>query len=124
MRTCGAYNCPCSTTAPNPHSSAAFSALCLAPTNRTDLAGRADLSDHPAAQTFQTVTKNDGAGSVLLKDISAAGDRPVTGRLDQFHRSPLHSVVGLNVNRRSAYVPVSRQRFLSDKSERKRIFHF
>lgn len=63
-----------------------------------------------AALTFQTVTKNDGVGSVLLKDISAAGDRPVTGRLDQFHRSPLHSVVGLNVNRRSAYVTVSHQR--------------
>ena len=92
---------------------AAFSALCLAPTNRTDLAGRADLSDQPTtqtAQTFQTVTKNDGAGGVLLKDIADAGDRPVTGRLDQFHRSPLHSVVGFNVNRGSAYVPVSRQR--------------
>ena len=81
--------------------------------NRTDLAGRADLSDQPTtqtAQTFQTVTKNDGAGGVLLKDIADAGDRPVTGRLDQFHRSPLHSVVGFNVNRSSSYVPVSRQR--------------
>ena len=53
----------------------------MAPTNRTDLAGRADLSDHPTAQTFQTVTKNDGAGGVLLKDIADAGDRPVTGPL-------------------------------------------
>ena len=93
MRTFGAYNCLRSKTAPNPHSSAAFSALCLAPTNRTDLAGRADLSDQPTtqtaltfqtvptAQTFQTVTKNDGAGGVLLKDIADAGDRPVTGPL-------------------------------------------
>ena len=63
-----------------------------------------------AAQTFQTVTKNDGAGSVLLKDIADAGSRPVTRRLDQFHSSPLHSVVGLNVNGGRPYVPVSRQR--------------
>ena len=39
-----------------------------------------------------------------------ADDPTVTGCLDQFHRSRLHSVVVLNVNRRSAYVYVSRQR--------------
>ena len=47
---------------------------------------------------------------VLLKDIFAAGDRLGTGRLDQFHCSALHSVIGFNVNRGRPYVSVSRQR--------------